>query len=197
MALKLYGSAMSIARVLVTLYEKPLPFEFIRVNIAQGEHITTENKKMQPFGKVPVLEDEEDYKAYGRFEQACTIEQSYFAAAAETLRTELVIERAKGLSPPDQARVRQAEADLDHVFAVYEEILGRQKYLAGDELTLADLFHLPLASTLKAFGYQAVFERYPSVDRWFKGLQGPAGAGELGQSFCTGRIKMNQHCVSQ
>ncbi|RAH39675.1 thioredoxin-like protein [Aspergillus brunneoviolaceus CBS 621.78] len=54
MALKLYGSAMSIARVLVTLCHS-----FIRVDIAQGEHKTTEYKKMQPFGKVPVLADGE------------------------------------------------------------------------------------------------------------------------------------------
>lgn len=34
-----------------------------------------------------------DDKAYGRFEQACSVEQSYFAAAAETLGTELVIKK--------------------------------------------------------------------------------------------------------
>jgi hypothetical protein len=34
---------------------------------------------------------EADDNAYGRFEQACSIEQSYFAAAAETIGTELVI----------------------------------------------------------------------------------------------------------
>lgn len=34
---------------------------------------------------------EGDYKAYGRFEQACSVEQSYFAAAAETIGTELMI----------------------------------------------------------------------------------------------------------
>lgn len=45
---------MSIARVLVTLCHS-----LIRVDIAQGKHKTTEYKKMQPFGKVPVLEDGE------------------------------------------------------------------------------------------------------------------------------------------
>lgn len=34
-----------------------------------------------------------DENAYGRFEQACSVEQSYFAAAAETLGTELVIKQ--------------------------------------------------------------------------------------------------------
>ena len=77
----------------------------------------------------------------------------------------------KGLGPPDEARVAQAEADFDTVLAVYDKILAKQKYLAGDELTLADLFHLPNASALKAFGYKETFEKYPNVDKWFTGLQ--------------------------
>lgn len=46
-----------------------------------------------------------DVTSYARFEQACSVEQSYFAAAAETLGTELVIKpyvslpRAHGNSP--------------------------------------------------------------------------------------------------
>lgn len=32
-----------------------------------------------------------DAKAYGLFEQACSMEQSYFAGAAEAIGTELVI----------------------------------------------------------------------------------------------------------
>lgn len=77
----------------------------------------------------------------------------------------------KGLGPPDEARVAQAEADLDEVFAYYDTVLAKQKYLAGDTLTLVDLFHLPNGSALKAFGYKGTFEKYPHVDRWFTGLQ--------------------------
>ena len=36
---------------------------------------------------------EGDDKAYGRFEQACSVEHSYFAGATETLGTELVIKK--------------------------------------------------------------------------------------------------------
>jgi glutathione S-transferase len=79
--------------------------------------------------------------------------------------------RVKGLGPPDQTRVAQAEADLDTVLAVYDNILATKEYLAGDELTLADLFHLPNGSALKAFGYRELFAKYPNVDKWFAGLQ--------------------------
>ena len=144
---------------------------------------------------IPENGDDDD-KAYGLFEQACSVEQSYFAAACETIGTELVIKkystlsswrppnslvfsrvadqsghRAKGLGPPDETRVAQAEAALDQVLAYYDEILAKRKYLAGDGMTLADLFHLPNGSAMIAFGYKGTFERYPNVMKWFTGLQ--------------------------
>lgn len=58
MVLKLYGSAMSTSRVLVTLLEKDLAYEFILVDIAKGAQKAEEYKRLQPFGKVPVLDDD-------------------------------------------------------------------------------------------------------------------------------------------
>ncbi|CAI4216607.1 unnamed protein product [Parascedosporium putredinis] len=198
MVLKLYGSAMATSRVLVTILEKELPYELILVDIAKGEQKREDYKKLQPFGKVPALDDdgfvifesraickylarkypsgkslipEGDDKAYGLFEQACSMEQSYFAAAAETIGTELIIKPMKGLGAPDESRVKQAEKDLDDVLAVYDSILSKQNYLVGDELTLADLFHLPNGAALMAGKWKEVFEKYPNVNKWFSGLQ--------------------------
>lgn len=58
MVLKLYGSAMSTARVLVTILELELPYEHILIDISKGDQKTEDYKKLQPFGKVPVLEDD-------------------------------------------------------------------------------------------------------------------------------------------
>jgi glutathione S-transferase len=77
----------------------------------------------------------------------------------------------KGLGAPDEARVAQAESDLDTVLAFYDKILATQKYIAGDELTLADLFHLPNGAALKAGKWKEVFSKYANVDKWFKELQ--------------------------
>lgn len=68
-------------------------------------------------------------------------------------------------------RVRQAEQDLDAVLAVYNDKLATQKYIAGNELTLADLFHLPNGAGLMAGKWKEVFEKYPNVNRWLKELQ--------------------------
>lgn len=77
----------------------------------------------------------------------------------------------KGLGAPDEARVTQAEQDLDKVLSVYDKILEKQKYLAGDELTLADLFHLPNGSALRKGKWRDIFEKYPYTEKWFKELQ--------------------------
>lgn len=49
---------MSTSRVLVTILEKELPYEFILIDIAKGDQQNAYYKKLQPFGKVPVLEDD-------------------------------------------------------------------------------------------------------------------------------------------
>lgn len=80
--------------------------------------------------------------------------------------------RMKGLGPPDEARVAQAEADLETVFARYDQILAKQRYLIGNDLTLVDLFHLPNGAALKAGKWVGLFNKYPNVDTWFSSLQG-------------------------
>ena len=77
----------------------------------------------------------------------------------------------KGLGPPDHSRVEQAEKDLEKTLAVYDKILAKQQYLAGDEVTLADLFHLPNGAALVSSKYKEMFAKYPNVNKWFKGLQ--------------------------
>jgi glutathione S-transferase len=44
---------------------------------------------------------------------------------------------------PDEARIAENEKKLRNMLGVYDEILSKHKYLAGDEFTLADLSHLP------------------------------------------------------
>ncbi|KAH7341225.1 hypothetical protein BKA66DRAFT_517363 [Pyrenochaeta sp. MPI-SDFR-AT-0127] len=181
MVLKLYGSAMSTSRDLTTIFEKQLRYELIRVDIKKGELKREDFKQLQPFGKVPILDDDGsimmraelfasilpakhakslskcngDLAAYSRFEQACSIEQSYFADGAETIGTELYIK-------PYQ--------NSDAALGVYEKILARQRYLAGDDITLADLFQWPNGAAMKSGKWNEIFVKYPNIAKWFKEL---------------------------
>ena len=69
----------------------------------------------------------------------------------------------RGLTP-DKATFDGLIAQLEPKLDVYEKILSKQKYLAGDELTLADLFHLPYGTLLAQAGSNAIEVR-PNVAR--------------------------------
>jgi glutathione S-transferase len=56
--------------------------------------------------------------------------------------------------------VETLKAKLD----IYETILGKQKFLAGDELTLVDLFHLPYGILLPKIGVD-YFQTKPNLSR--------------------------------
>lgn len=60
MVIKVHGIAQSTCtrRVLTALVEKNVPYELVTVNFAVKEHKSEAFLKLQPFGKVPVLEDD-------------------------------------------------------------------------------------------------------------------------------------------
>jgi glutathione S-transferase len=74
------------------------------------------------------------------------------------------------MGEPDEAQLAKHAAALDTTLAVYEGILSKTKYLAGDEVTLADLFHVPYGKMARDVGYLSTFEKYPHVAKWFDGL---------------------------
>lgn len=63
------------------------------VGILQAETQAYSCSGLRKYNSGMKLIPEGDDKAYGLFEQACSVEQSYFAAAAETIETELVIKK--------------------------------------------------------------------------------------------------------
>lgn len=64
----------------------------------------------------------------------------------------------------NQAKFDELIAGLEGKLDVYDKILSKQKYLAGNEVTLADLFHLPYGVLLPVAGSNAL-ETRPNVAR--------------------------------
>ena len=60
MVLKIHGAKGSTCtqRVLTTLYEKNVPYEFVAINFSVGDHKSEKHMQLHPFGKVPVLDDD-------------------------------------------------------------------------------------------------------------------------------------------
>jgi len=101
------------------------------------------------------------------FEQAVSIEQSNFDPFARKAVWEIMFKPYSGLTP-DQAVFEESIKQLSGKLDGYEAILSKQKYLAGNEFTLADLFHLPYGALLKAAGTEIMHDKSrPNVVRWW------------------------------
>ena len=87
-------------------------------------------------------------------------------------RSKLKRNSIQGLGEPDAAIVAEQVAALDKVLSVYDGILATQSYLAGSEITLADLNHLPYAKMVRDAGYRELWEKYPNVSRWWDVMEG-------------------------
>ncbi|KAJ7675223.1 glutathione S-transferase [Mycena rosella] len=195
MVLKLYGVPLSTCtrRVATVLVEKKVPFELIDIDFAKGEHKSGPFLAKQPFGQVPYIEDDgfvlyesraicryiedkypdqgtklvpSDVKGKALFEQAASIEYSNFDPFCSKAVGEMIFKPMRGQAS-DKAVFDTLVAGLSAKLDAYEVILGKQKYLAGNEVTLADLFHLPYATLLERAGSDLMTSKGPNVTRWF------------------------------
>lgn len=173
-------------------------YELIPVDLFKGEQkdpqwIATK----QPFGAVPVLVDEDgtqlfesraiarylvlkygptsglippstEPKSWGLFEQAASIEYSSFAPPLIQIYREHVFAGLEG-RPLNQELLDRYRKMLFDCFEGYERILSNQKYLAGEKLTLADLFHVPSGKALERFE-PGIFDGQPNVKRWWEDI---------------------------
>ncbi|KAH8821373.1 putative glutathione S-transferase [Xylogone sp. PMI_703] len=203
MVVKIHGSPFSTCtqRVVTVLLEKKVPYEIVVLDFAKAEHKSESHLQKQPFGKVPVLEDEDgflvyesraiaqyialkyrnqgtdlfpadgDFEGFALLQQGISAELSNFDPPVSEIAHEKVFKGMAGGGPADEARVAALTAQLETVLTAYERILSKQKYFAGDKLTLADLFHLPYASFVENVGFAHVYAKYPAFNKWLKELQ--------------------------
>eukprot|EP00753_Platysulcus_tardus_P017527 PLAT6429.1.p1 GENE.PLAT6429.1~~PLAT6429.1.p1 ORF type:complete len:227 (+),score=34.94 PLAT6429.1:49-681(+) len=197
MVLKLYGNPISTCtrRVATVCKELDIPYELISIDFAKGEHKSPAFLEKQPFGQVPYIDDDgfilfesraiarylaakagspllpTNLKDLARFEQAASIEQANFDPFASGIAFEKVFKGFRGLAT-DDARVAEYATALEGKLDAYEKILSKQKYLAGDNITLADLFHLPYGSMLAPVGFNFLEDaaKRPNVARWWKDI---------------------------
>ncbi|KAL0578851.1 hypothetical protein V5O48_003130 [Marasmius crinis-equi] len=197
MVLQLYGSpqATCTKRVGALLYEKQIPYEFHEIDFTVNEHKSPAYLEKQPFGQIPYIVDDgfvlfesraicrylslkyadkgpklipdaSNSKAAALFEQGASIEQANFDAFAAKAVFENLFKKMHGLTP-DTEVFNSLITQLDSKLKAYEVILGKQKYIGGDEFTLADLFHLPYGALLAPAGSDVLSKQGPNVTRWW------------------------------
>ncbi|KAH7338988.1 glutathione S-transferase [Rhizoctonia solani] len=197
-----HAFATCTKRVMATCNEIGLKYQIITVDIMSGEQKSPEYlATKQPFGVIPVLADKDgtqiyesraicrylvakygkdagllpsqsDLKAYGLFEQAASIEYSSFNPYAEPLTGERVFAKLRGREADEQL-VKKYTDSLNSKLEGYERVLSKQKYLAGDNFTLADLFHLPYGHYVNQIDPNILGSK-PSVKRWWDDISSRA-----------------------
>ncbi|TCD67952.1 hypothetical protein EIP91_011753 [Steccherinum ochraceum] len=187
-------------RVATILKEYNVPFELIVVDVSKGAHKAPDYLKIQPFGQVPYIDDDgfilyesraigryiaakhrasgpallpdvnTETQKYAKFEQAASVEAWNFDFYASKAAAELIFKPMRGLTP-DEARAKELLESLENNLDVYDKILASQKYVAGDDITLADLFHISYGNLLHSAKHINLEDtKRPNVARWWKDI---------------------------
>ena len=140
--LKLYGGARSRASIVKWyLEELSIPYEFVLLDMAAGEHQKPEYLAINPMGKVPALVDG-DFKLWEsgaillylaeKYEKPETsleersIWSQWVLFANSTLATGLFIEASR-------------EKEVPKLLTALSEILNQTPYILGSEFTVVDV----------------------------------------------------------
>jgi len=195
MAFKLYGhsSSESTRRVALVAKECNIPYDFVIIDLPTGEHKRPATLKHQPFGQVPYITQDDgfelfesraigrylvtlgsgskliptDPKARVKFEQAASIEYSQFEPITNGIVRETIVREIRGQTT-NEGHLKELTVQLEDKLDVLDVILSKQKYLAGDEITLADLFIIPSCDLVFGdLGLGNVGKR-PHVQKWWE-----------------------------
>ena len=172
--IKLYDfkSSPNCQRVKIVLAEKNIPYEIVPVDLRAQEQKTPDYLKLNPYGKVPVLTDdntvlyesciineyldekypspplmpkEPEKKAKARI--LVDYGMAHFDSPYQKLRMELMKEPKE----QNQQVIDGAKSDLKKLLQRFETEIGDQQYLTGD-FSLVDADLLPRFTRLEGFG---------------------------------------------
>jgi glutathione S-transferase len=178
-------------KVRIVLAEKSLSYELIQVDLTQGEQRKPEFLRLNPFGKVPVLVDE-DTTVYDSTVIIEYLEDEYpeppvlpvvgmsalrararlfedFADSSFTHQVgQLMAEMAKPEAERDPDRIQRLHRAIERVLDYLNHELAGQDYLAG-QFSIADIGFAPRMIVLKSLGIDPGQNR-SNVEAWLKRL---------------------------
>ena len=163
------------------------PVEFVRIDLAKGEHKRPEFLAINPNGKVPAFADGDTklWEADAIMAYLAKVEGSdlfpdgnrqiemmrwlswssqHFTRHAGALYFQHLIKPKFGLGEPDAKAVEEATGFFKQFAQVLNDHLRGRKYLLGDTLTIADFsvgVALPYAGKIKL-----PLSSYPEIERW-------------------------------
>ncbi|PZU92831.1 MAG: glutathione S-transferase [Pseudanabaena sp.] len=167
--IKLYGGARSRASIVQWyLEELQIPYEFQLLDMKIGEHLQPEFLKINPFGKVPAIDDDgltiwesgaillylaEKYDHLTDLSEKAIASQ-WVLFANSTLATGLFVAESRAKESP-------------RLLAGLNKLLEDRTYIAGDRLTVSDI----AVGTILGYAVmmlQMSYADYPAIDSYIK-----------------------------
>ena len=164
-----------------------LPVDFVRIDLARGEHKSPQFLALNPNGKVPVLQDG-DLVLWEANAIMCHLsdramadlwphdarqievmrwlswDAHHFTRHAGTLYFEYIIKPRIGMGAPDNEAVEAATGQFKVFAQVLEEYLSGRTFLVGETLSVADF---AVAVTLPyAQAAHLPLDDFPAIRRW-------------------------------
>ena len=209
--MRLYGHPLSPSTraILFTLAEKDRTADLVPIDLFANEQKTAAHVARQPFGLIPVLDDDGfvlyesrailryvDARVPGprltpaaprdaaRMDQWMSVDQSYVAPFTRALAIERLVKKHEGHAP-DAAAERAAEDALASALAVIDRALAEGRpYLAGRRVDARGRVALPYVAALPLVSAEHVLADAPNVRAWSASAwaHGRRGGGSRGDA---------------
>lgn len=192
--LKVYGSDLSAPsnKVRFAAHAIGLKFDYVKVDLRAGENRKPEFLKLHPAGKIPVIDDDGfilfESNAIIRYladknksplyptalhpralvDQWIDFGSMHVGAALSKVLYNRIFAPLRGI-PVDENSLKEGQDFLKRFLPVIEGQLTKTKYLAADEVTLADINLLALLDPAEVAGIDLA--PYPKLIAWRTALK--------------------------
>jgi glutathione S-transferase len=193
----IYGTEFStyVRTARMTFEEKPAQYQLVDVSVIRGEHKQAAHLARNPFGTVPAFEHDglrlyetgaimryvdqiypgakltpDDPRERARMNQIISIVDYH---GYSTLIGKIVIERlftAILNRPTDEATVTAALPKAELCLREWERIKGGDRFLAGGQVSLADLYLFPVVFYLMMTPEKTLVESRKGLMGWWEAM---------------------------
>ncbi len=174
-------------KIPIMLEELGVPYNVKKIDISKGEQKTPEFLKINPNGKIPALVDDgvaifesvailiylaEKYKKFlpaSGPERYAVLEWSLFQAAGLGPMLGQFGHFKVFAKEKIPYAIERYQTEAHRLFDVLETQLAKNKFIAGETYTIADITTYPWMRGFEMFYKESIDEtKYPSIKRWMK-----------------------------
>ncbi|EWZ41055.1 hypothetical protein BFJ63_vAg2869 [Fusarium oxysporum f. sp. narcissi] len=110
--------------------------------------------------------------AKAKFEEAASIELTSFDAVANPLAFEAYFKPQFMKQEPKDQVVKDLKVKLERVLRLLDQKLSTQPFMAGETVTLVDLFYVPYMHYLEDVVWPTLLEGYKNLSTWWSQMKG-------------------------